>query len=266
MSRVPRRVARTVLRGDRRGNPPVLPDRYRDKLLIKPSKAALARVKRKLAAEMRRLRGTNASAVLAAINPIVRGWASYYRGVVSKQAFTDLDDYMWKLTYKWAKRSHPRKPRSWVTSRYFGKFNKDRQHRWVFGDAASGAYMPKFAWTRIDRHHAVKGAASPDDPALATYWAQRRRRNKPPLNRSTLRLLQAQHGRCVLCGQLLLHAERQPHTPEEWEQWHRTTRKAITRQIIAACGDGTPDDTRLVHVHCQRRNTGTHEDPAPLHT
>jgi hypothetical protein len=48
--------------------------RYRNgKLLIKPSKAAVRRVKRTLAGQMRRLRGQNASAVLAAICPITRG-------------------------------------------------------------------------------------------------------------------------------------------------------------------------------------------------
>ena len=48
--------------------------RYRNgKLLIKPSRAAVRRVKRSLAGQMRRLRGQNASAVLAAICPITRG-------------------------------------------------------------------------------------------------------------------------------------------------------------------------------------------------
>ena len=67
--------------------------RYRNgKLLIKPSKAAVRRVKHKLATEMRRLRGQNASAVLAAICPITRGWASFYRSVVSKETFATVDD------------------------------------------------------------------------------------------------------------------------------------------------------------------------------
>jgi hypothetical protein len=29
----------------------------------------------------------------------------------------------------------------------------------------------KFAWTKIVRHQLVNGTASPDDPALADYWA-----------------------------------------------------------------------------------------------
>ena len=166
--------------------------RYRNgKLLIKPSKAAVRRVKRKLAEQMRRLRGQNASAVLAAICPITRGWASYYRSVVSKKTFTTVDDYLWKLTYKWACRSHPGKPRHWVTRRYFGQFNLSRHNNWVFGDAASGAYLPQLAWTPIIRHRKVTGRASPDDPALTAYWNQRRGRNQPPLDRSTLRLLKS---------------------------------------------------------------------------
>jgi len=138
---------------------------------------------------------------------------------------------------------------------------------WVFGDAASGAYLPQLAWTPIIRHRKVTGRASPDDPALTSYWNQRRGRNQPPLDRSTLHLLKVQHGRCAICADLLLHASREPHTPEEWQQWHRTTRKAITRQLIVASGQGMPDGTRLVHTYCQRRATGTgSQEPASSRT
>jgi RNA-directed DNA polymerase len=50
--------------------------RYRSKLLIKPSKAAIRRLREKLAAETRRLRGSNALAVITALNPIIRGRAA----------------------------------------------------------------------------------------------------------------------------------------------------------------------------------------------
>ena len=187
--------------------------RYRRKLLIKPSKAAIKRIRSRLSVEMRRLRGSNAPAVLAKISPIVRGWAAYYRGVVSKVIFGALDDHMWKLTYKWAKYSHANKPKFWITHRYFGRFNPARRDRWVFGDRASGAYLPKFSWTKIVRHQLVPGAASPDDPDLAQYWDERRRKSPPLLDRATLRLLKAQEGRCPMCGDTLLHADREPNCP-----------------------------------------------------
>ena len=43
------------------------------KLLIKPSKAAIKRLRERLASETRTLRGGNAMAVIARLNPVIRG-------------------------------------------------------------------------------------------------------------------------------------------------------------------------------------------------
>ena len=243
--------------------------RYRNgKLLIKPGKAAVRRFRERLTTEMRALRGANAQAVIRRLNPVIRGWAAYYRTGVSKKTFVHLDTHMWKLAFSWAKRSHPNKPNRWVVDRHFGAFRRSRNDRWVFGDRDSGAYLAKFAWTPIVRHQVVKGPASPDDPALAEYWAERRRRRKPPLDKARLRLIQAQHGRCPLCRGLLLHADHEPQTPQEWEQWVKVTRTAIRRQAITVdAGLGTPDETaalRLIHAHCARRlSNGRAQGPGP---
>jgi RNA-directed DNA polymerase len=233
--------------------------RYRGKLLIKPAKAAVRRIRERLRTEMRSLRGANAQAVIARLNPIVRGWSAYYRTVVSSQTFTALDHYLWKLTYKWAKHSHPNKPTRWIIRRYFGTFSKSRQDRWVFGHRDSGAYLTRFAWTKIVRHPMVRGTSSTDDPSLTEYWAARRRRGIPrPIDTATLRLLQSQHGRCPGCGQLLLDADRPPQSPREWEQWLAATRKAITKNAIATAAGSDPDEgrLRLLHAHCYRRSAG----------
>lgn len=235
--------------------------RFRNgKLLTKPSDDALRRIRKRLSTEVKALRGANADAVIAKLNPIIAGWAAYYRIGVSKRAFNALDAHVWRLVYKWARFSHSNKPLRWVKARYFGTFNPARADSWVFGSRESGFYLRKFAWTPIVRHRMVAGAASPDDPALADYWAARRRRSKPPLGRGTLRLLQAQHGRCPLCRGLLLHAEHEPQSPQEWELWLVATRKAVRKHAITATtGAGTPDKRtapHLVHAHCYRRGTG----------
>jgi RNA-directed DNA polymerase len=226
---------------------------YRGKPLIKPSKAAQRRIRERLRTELRSLRGTNAQAVIKRLNPIIRGWAAYYRTQVSSDVFNALDGYLWRLTYKWAKFSHANKPKRWVVARYFGQFNKARRDRWVFGDRPSGAHMHKFAWTKIVRHQIVKGAASPDDPALADYWAWRRRKAPLPINSTSLRLLEAQAGYCPICGTALFPAEDRPQTPREWEQWLATTRKTI---IIVTQGSGTTDaaEPHLTHAHCGNGN------------
>ena len=230
--------------------------RYHGKLLIKPSKAAITRVRERLRTEMRSLRGVNARAVMKRLNPIIRGWAAYYRGVVSSEVFAALDDHTWKLTWKWATFTHSKKPKAWVITQYFDAFNKSRRAQWVFGDRQSGTYLQKFAWTKIVRHQIVTGTASPDDPTLVDYWAARRRKAPPPpIDNTSLRLFEAQHGRCSLCGAILLAADDPPQTPREWEQWLTTTRKAIVQVAIRV--DGTSDKTqpRLIHAHCHPRLT-----------
>jgi RNA-directed DNA polymerase len=230
--------------------------RYNRKLLIKPSSAAVKRLRERLAAETRALRGANAAAVIMKLSPVIRGWAAYYRTVVSSEIFSSLDSYLWKLLWKWARWRHQNKPGRWVAARYFGKFNPSRDDHWVFGDRDSGGHLVKFSWTGIERHTPVKGTASPDDPALADYWAGRRTKVKPPLDKRTLRLLTRQAGMCPLCGDHLLSAE-QPQSPAQWEQWWlRVTRKAIAASYFAYHGMPSPPDgerTSLVHVSCHRR-------------
>ena len=240
--------------------------RYRGKLLIKPSKAA---VKTDPGTAARRdagpARGQRRARCSRELNPIIRGWAAYYRTVVSSETFHALDDYMWKLTYKWARHSHPNKPRHWVVTRYFGRFNTARQDRWVFGDRDSGAYLLKFSWTEDRPAPDGQGAGVPRRPrpgrVLGPTAAQE---DTPPLDSTSLRLLAAQHGRCPICGGLLLHADSEPQSPDEWEQWLNATRKAIRKNAIVVKRAGTSSDETvmlLLHAHCRPDAT----DPAVQH-
>lgn len=225
--------------------------RYGIKPLIKPSKAAVRRIRERLRTELRSLRGTNAQAVIKRLNPIIRGWAAYYRTQVSSDVFNQLDHYLWTLTYKWARYSHQNKPKTWVVARYWGKFNKSRQDKWVFGDRKSGAYLHKFLWTRVLRHRLVRPWASPDDPELADYWAWRRRKGVPlPINKTTQELTNSQDGRCSICGSFLFAVEDQPQNPREWEKW-LATRTAV---ITTAVQPGSPEEAapRLTHAECRR--------------
>ena len=221
--------------------------RYGGKLLIKPSKTAIRRIRERLRTELRALLGHTARAVIRRLNPMIRGWANYYRTHVAGEIFGDLDAYLWRLTWKWAVRSHANKPKSWVFARYFGRFNKARQDRWVLGDRQGGSYMHRFAWTNIVRHQTVWQGASPDDPTLADYWAWRRSGSVLPINNTSLRLLAAQDGCCPIC-KTPLFAE-QPQTPSDWAAWLTAARTTIT---IVKPATGTPDEAahRLIHAAC----------------
>lgn len=231
--------------------------RNNDRAIITPSKEAVRRVRERLRSEVKELHGTNAEAVLRRLTPIVRGWATYYRGVISSRTFARLDHYVWKLTYRWAKRAHPTKPKDWVVKRYFGQFHSTRTDRWVFGDRDSGAFLIRFAWVPIVRHTMVKGGASPDDPSLQEYWTKRRRRKTPPpMDKVSMTLAARQKGICPLCRQALIFgAEYEPDSPREWIEWFSAQKKRLHKHHFVYRREGGGDgmeNLRLVHADCHR--------------
>lgn len=105
----------------------------------------------------------------------------------------------------------------------------------------------------------VSGNASPDDPELAEYWAQRRKKRKPPLSDGRVRLMQRQRGKCPLCGEYLLYADTEPQHPDDWAVWITGIRKAIRYQAVTTlAGTNRASDRKispgqLVHTHCAKQ-------------
>ena len=143
------------------------------RLLIKPSKESVKGIKRKLKQAFRDRRGFRVDAVIGTINPIIRGWANYFRIGVSSRVFADLDNYLFSLQRQWVNWQHPAKTWEWKR-RYWGNYRRGDQ--WVFGKPEF--YMVRFAWFPIRRHKLVRRFASWDDPDLIEYWDGRSNRTK----------------------------------------------------------------------------------------
>ena len=88
----------------------------------------------------------------------------------------------------------------------------------------------------------VKGRASPDDPDLAGYWENRRRKNGPPLDSGTPALLARQGSNARAAGTRSLTPATCPPRPRTWEDWWL----GVTRQHIppAASGREPPGDRK----------------------
>lgn len=208
------------------------------KLLIKPSKEATAKFRRRLKAEWLALRGHNVGRVMTVLNPILRGWANYYRHVVSKTTFSTLDHWMNRKTIRWGRVSHPNKPWKWVKGRYYGRLRSGRDDRWVFGDTRTGAHLRKLAWTPIERHALVPFDASPDDAALCDYWEKRRKSGMAALPPRQRKLARGQDGKCPVCLGHLMNGE-------DLHVHHRVRR--------AHGGTDDPDNLWLVHLYCHHK-------------
>ncbi len=90
-------------------------------VLTYPSKAALAAVMHKI----RKATGRGTTSlrlldVLGVVNPILRGWAAYFRYGVSKRTFSYLAQWAWWRLILWIRRKHPRLTWKQVRRRYYG--------------------------------------------------------------------------------------------------------------------------------------------------
>jgi RNA-directed DNA polymerase len=208
------------------------------KLLIGPSKKALVRKRQELRKLWLGFKGQNIAVVLGTLNPIIRGWANYYRTMVSSEAFARMDAWMFQRAVRYVKATHPEKPWWWLKKRYWGKTNKGRRDRWVFGHQRDGYYLQKFAWTKIERHTLVRGRSSPDDPSLRDYWWERRRINLRRLSDSDARLAEKQDWCCPVCGMHLMNGE-------ELHRHHKVPRQQG--------GTDAASNRELVHLYCHQQ-------------
>src|SRR5262249_34279054 len=145
--------------------------------------------------------------ILWKFNPIIRGWANYFRTGTAKGTFRSLDDWMHFKAVRHVERTHPHKSKGWQRRNYWGRWNLDRQDRWVFGDRYTGQHLVKYSWFPIERHVLVKGTASPDDPNLKAYWERRTRAQVRDLPPSRQRLAMRQWGLCPKCRSTLFNGE-----------------------------------------------------------
>lgn len=178
-------------------------------------------------------------AVIAYLNPLLRGWGNYYRHGVSKRVFRYIDHYVWKALFQWALRRHPNKGKKWVADKYFKtlkgvKWNfavtvKDRRGK----DKTLTLF--KLPDLPISRHVKVKDTASPDDPQLAAYWRSRQTQYGKTYWDCGSKLYNIAHNQswsCPVCGEHLFNGE----------QLH-------THHVVPVKDGGTDREENLVHLH-----------------
>lgn len=151
---------------------------YQGKCLIRPEKAKVLALLRSIRQWLSRHRQVPAAALIRHLNPILNGWANYYRHAVSKATFRYVSHEVWRAVWQWCIRRHPKKRKDWIKRRYFTSLPHKRS--WIFtasyrrkDDSVRNMHLTDVGRTPIRRHIKVRANASPDDASLRDYWAKR---------------------------------------------------------------------------------------------
>lgn len=149
--------------------------KYKGKLLIKPSKSSIKSSKAKVRDYLNANKTRRTNVVIAKLNTIIRGWANYFKHVVSRKVFGDLDHAFWQMTWKWSRRRHPNKYKGWVKGKYYRRI-KGRDWRFVEKGNAEPLILLGPTW--LIRHIKIRADVNPYDPAWADYLKARWKRTK----------------------------------------------------------------------------------------
>ncbi|MEC4886199.1 MAG: group II intron reverse transcriptase/maturase, partial [Scytonema sp. PMC 1070.18] len=212
---------------------------YKGKLLIKPQKEKALAFCKEVGKTLSKMKACKPEEVIRKLNPLLLGFANYYRGVVSKKTFSYIKDRVWHYLWSWGLRRHPNKGKKWVKDRYF---HRHQNTEWTFGckvtnrkGKETNLYLYNIASTPIVRYVKIKGDSSPDDPTLREYWSKRHQdqgKNYWERNTKYYHVAQNQKWLCPVCGEYLLNGEG-----------------VETHHIIPVNRGGSDDIENLVHLH-----------------
>jgi len=188
--------------------------RYDKKLLIKPSTKNVKTFLDKIRKTIVELRPAKQETVIQLLNPVIRGWAMYHKGVVASRIFQKVDTQIWAALWRWAKRRHPNKSTKWIKYRYFHKVGN---RNWTFavkqitvdkdGNKQASFYeLSRASSVHIKRHEKIKANANPYDPKDEQYFEKRDfKKSLESLTgrKRQTKLFMDQDGKCVYCGALL---------------------------------------------------------------
>lgn len=146
----------------------------KDAFLVKPSKSSVQRIQRRLKEIIKSNPQVKTGRLICLLNPVIRGWANYYRHDVSTKTFEKVDTFIFQVLWRWCKRRHPKKRGDWIKEKYFPR---DGNRNWTFaGETEDGTRhrLCKMTDTSIKRHRKIKGEANPYDLKWQEYFDRRR--------------------------------------------------------------------------------------------
>ena len=175
--------------------------------IIKPGKEEVQNFLKEIKQVIKNAGWMTFEQLLRTLNPKIRGWANYYKYVVSKKTFTKVKSEIHKAIFRFLKRRHPNKSNKWIQQTYYTTIDKDH---WVACAKSSNKRKTKVLLVNIAkdipiiRYTKVKGDYSPLNPNLEDYWNKRNHdigKTRFAKGSKLERIYNREKGICPICGE-----------------------------------------------------------------
>lgn len=156
--------------------------KYDGKYRAEPAKKSVRRLLRRCREFIRAHPAAKQEDLIRFLNPRIRGWANYFRHVCASKAFGHVDHHIFQSVWRWARRRHPNKRKTWVYDRYY---RSQAGRKWIFSTGSRNrqgqTYILDLAHASsigTRRHIKIRARATYFDPAYAEYFRSRELRKK----------------------------------------------------------------------------------------
>lgn len=166
------------------------------KTLIKPSKDSIKKHRKKIKRIINVHKASTQLKLINELNPVITGWSNYFSTVVSSDAYSLLNNWMYQQLRNWAVHRHTHKSQCWISNKYW-LIDKGDGWRFAANDKDSIKKISLHSETSIVRHIKVQGNKSPLDGDWV-YWSKRMGQ-RPDANKRISLLLEKQNGKCPHC-------------------------------------------------------------------
>jgi len=210
------------------------------KLLIKPQNGKVKQHLTECGKTIRKAKGQNLQYLLRKLNPKLKGFANYYRFVVSRESFEKISNAIWWKVYRWLCKSHPTKSKKWVRDRYKTEYSPLKKTE-TFQQNGLKLFKPQMI--PITRYTKVKSGMRVYDNSDETrnYWEERTYNNS--LNSiysiKVEKLFLRQHGLCPICRKQITGNQIQNYGLEQ----HHLNPQSIGENHKLT-------NLRLIHMDC----------------
>jgi RNA-directed DNA polymerase len=150
-------------------------------LHIKPAKEGVLALKRKILELIHKQVGAPMEALIKKLNQTLRGWGNYHRHVVSSEAFSLIDTFVYERLWRMIRRRHRNKSKKWLTHKYWAHGKR----RWMFTVKCKTQkkglrvyQVIRLCSLGIKRYIKIKADANPYEAKYAGYFWMRRNRKE----------------------------------------------------------------------------------------
>ncbi|MEW6497067.1 MAG: group II intron reverse transcriptase/maturase [Cyanobacteriota bacterium] len=213
------------------------------KTIITPSKEAVKSHLKRVGSIIQQHKTAPKQALIARLNPVIRGWSNYQRGQCSKETFQYCDYITYQQLRGWAVNRHNGKQRRTKVGKEWKRIGN---RNWVFSTNDKKFSLINHSDTKVVRHTKVNGVKSPYDGDWV-YWSARKG-DYPGVKKKVTELIKQQSGKCYHCGHHF--------SPDSLAEIHHKD---------GSHKNNKRDNLALVHGHCHdiihaNRELSTMED------